>query len=88
MFYRLNREVLFHAGSTLETNHGLVNSLLPMRPVIGAAGSQHSGDHGADLIEPIWWGDDGEDDVGASVKCRNCQMDRNRSRVMRPATGS
>ena len=40
-----------------------------MRPVINAAGSQHSSDHGADLIEPIWWGDDGEDEVGAGGVC-------------------
>ena len=57
--YRLVRGVLFHRWPAFEGHHRLINSLFPMKPTVGTAGSQHSRYYGLNLVEPvrggIWW---------------------------------
>ena len=67
-----------------------MHSLFPMGQIVGPAGSHHSFYHRADIPG----GDDesapllGDESAPLSMKCRNRQIERNLSRVMRPATGS
>ena len=52
-FYRLLREVLLHTGSSFEGHHCLINRLLPMRPVIGTAGSHNGRYYWPDLPKSV-----------------------------------
>ena len=54
-FHWLVGNVLLHCRAAFEGHHCLVNTLFPIRPVVGAAGSQHCGNDWAYLTQMIWW---------------------------------